>query len=205
MFSSRNKKNNVYPCKHQFYYVKVGMYGSVSMINCYFQFPVSFVINFVLPKDQALKQVEEENLSTKALITNADKQKGQSDEADKSRTQVTCECVAMHQNLPSEFPTRSDTNQAIQSLKMARCSKFWIKIEEKLHFPCNKNRGAYQLYGHRTADHRLCFCICKKTVISCRGSNVKFLNVLTLINFTVNTLKFNLRHLPWVKPQGDAN
>ena len=58
------------------------------MINCYFQFPVSFVINFVLPKDQALKQVEEENLSTKALITNADKQKGQSDEADKSRTQV---------------------------------------------------------------------------------------------------------------------
>ena len=53
-----------------------------------FQFPVSFVINFVLPKDEALKQVEEENLSTKTLISNADKQKGQSDEADKSRTQV---------------------------------------------------------------------------------------------------------------------
>ena len=53
-----------------------------------FQFPISFVINFVLPKDEALKQVEEENLSTKTLISNADKQKGQSDEADKSRTQV---------------------------------------------------------------------------------------------------------------------
>ena len=25
MFFSRNKKNNVYPCKTQFYYIKVGM------------------------------------------------------------------------------------------------------------------------------------------------------------------------------------
>ena len=24
MFSSKNKKNNVYPCKPQFYYIKVG-------------------------------------------------------------------------------------------------------------------------------------------------------------------------------------
>ena len=27
MFLSRNKKNNVYPCKHQFYYIKVGLKG----------------------------------------------------------------------------------------------------------------------------------------------------------------------------------
>ena len=27
MFSSKNKKNNVYPCKLQFYYVKVGVKG----------------------------------------------------------------------------------------------------------------------------------------------------------------------------------
>ena len=27
MFLSRNKKNNVYPCKPQFYYVKVGFNG----------------------------------------------------------------------------------------------------------------------------------------------------------------------------------
>ena len=27
MFSSRNKKNNVYPCKPQFYYIKVGFNG----------------------------------------------------------------------------------------------------------------------------------------------------------------------------------
>ena len=27
MFLSRNKKNNVYPCKSQFYYIKVGFKG----------------------------------------------------------------------------------------------------------------------------------------------------------------------------------
>ena len=27
MFSSRNKKTNVYPCKPQFYYIKVGFKG----------------------------------------------------------------------------------------------------------------------------------------------------------------------------------
>ena len=27
MFSSRNKKNNVYPCKPQFYYIKMGFKG----------------------------------------------------------------------------------------------------------------------------------------------------------------------------------
>ena len=27
MFLSRNKKNNVYSCKHQFYYIKVGFKG----------------------------------------------------------------------------------------------------------------------------------------------------------------------------------
>ena len=27
MFSSKNKKNNVYPCKPQFYYTKVGFKG----------------------------------------------------------------------------------------------------------------------------------------------------------------------------------
>ena len=28
MFLSRNKKNNVYPCKPQFYYITVGLSGS---------------------------------------------------------------------------------------------------------------------------------------------------------------------------------
>ena len=28
MFSNKNKKNNVYPCKPKFYYIKVGFKGS---------------------------------------------------------------------------------------------------------------------------------------------------------------------------------
>ena len=35
MFLSRNKKNNVYPCKPQFYYIKVGFKG-VKIIYAYF-------------------------------------------------------------------------------------------------------------------------------------------------------------------------
>ena len=30
-------------------------------------------------------------------------------------------------------PTRSDTNRPVQSQKMARCFKFWIKIAEDLY------------------------------------------------------------------------
>ena len=33
MFFSRNKKNNVYPCEHQFYYINVGFTG-VKLYTC---------------------------------------------------------------------------------------------------------------------------------------------------------------------------
>ena len=36
MFLSRNKKNNVYPCKPQFYYIKVG-FKWVNIIQAYFR------------------------------------------------------------------------------------------------------------------------------------------------------------------------
>ena len=35
MFLSRNKKNNVYPCKPQFYYIKVGFKGVKILQACY--------------------------------------------------------------------------------------------------------------------------------------------------------------------------
>ena len=35
MFSSRNKKNNVYPCKPQFYYIKVGFKGVQIISACF--------------------------------------------------------------------------------------------------------------------------------------------------------------------------
>ena len=35
MFLSRNKKNNVYPCKPQFYYIKVGFKGVKNYIGMF--------------------------------------------------------------------------------------------------------------------------------------------------------------------------
>ena len=35
MFFSRNKNNNVYPCKSQFYYIKVGFKGSQNNIGVF--------------------------------------------------------------------------------------------------------------------------------------------------------------------------
>ena len=35
MFLCRNKKNNLYPCKHQFYYIKVGFKGVRIIQACF--------------------------------------------------------------------------------------------------------------------------------------------------------------------------
>ena len=35
MFLSRNKKNNVYPCKPQFYYIKMGFKGVKIIYTCF--------------------------------------------------------------------------------------------------------------------------------------------------------------------------
>ena len=35
MFLSRNKTNNVYPCKPQFYYIKVGFKGVNIIVACF--------------------------------------------------------------------------------------------------------------------------------------------------------------------------
>ena len=69
----------------------------------------------------------------------------------------------------SGFPTRSDTNLAVQPQKISRGLKFQIKEEEELYHPCSENKGADQLRGYREADLRLCFRICKKPVISQQG------------------------------------
>ena len=62
------------------------------------------------------------------------------------------------------FPTRSDTNQAVQLQKMARGLKFRIRKVEGLYYPCSENKGADQLRGYREADLRLCIGICKMLV-----------------------------------------
>ena len=64
--------------------------------------------------------------------------------------------------------TRSDTNQAVQLLDMARGLKFWIPEVEVLYYPSSENKGADQLrgYRYREADQRLCFRICRTLVFS---------------------------------------
>ena len=64
------------------------------------------------------------------------------------------------------FLIRSGTNQAVQSQKMARDWKFWIKKVEELYYPCSENKGADQLRGYREADLRLCFRLCRLLVFS---------------------------------------
>ena len=66
----------------------------------------------------------------------------------------------------SGFPTRSDTNQAVQLQKMDIGLNFRIYEVEGLYYPCSENKGADQLRGYREADLRLCFRICKKPVFS---------------------------------------
>ena len=66
----------------------------------------------------------------------------------------------------SGFPTWSDTNRAVKAQNMARRSKFRIKIEEGLHYPCGENKGADQLRSYCTADLRPCFRKGKKPVFS---------------------------------------
>ena len=67
------------------------------------------------------------------------------------------------------FPNRSDTNRSVQAQKRARSLKFWIEVGHELHYPSSENKGADQLRGHREADLRLCFCICRLLVFSYGG------------------------------------
>ena len=59
-----------------------------------------------------------------------------------------------------------NTNQAVQSQKMARDLKFLIYTEEELYYPCSENKGADQLRNYCEADLRLWFRICRLLVFS---------------------------------------
>ena len=70
------------------------------------------------------------------------------------------------ENRSSGFPTRSDTNRAVQAQKMARGLKFRIYEVDEFYYLCSENKGADQLRVYREADLRLCFRICKNPVFS---------------------------------------
>ena len=64
------------------------------------------------------------------------------------------------------FPTRSDTNQAVQLQKLAGGLKFRIYEVEGLYYQCSENKDADQLHCYRKADLHLCFRISKMLVFS---------------------------------------
>ena len=68
------------------------------------------------------------------------------------------------------FSNRSDTNRPVQAQKRARSLKFRIEVEEELYIPSSENKGADQLRGHREADLRLCFRLCRLLVFPWGGS-----------------------------------
>ena len=70
------------------------------------------------------------------------------------------------------FPNGSDTNQAVQSQKQARGSKFWIYLEKGLYYLSSEDKGADQLWGYREADLRLCFRLCRLLVFPWGGSYI---------------------------------
>ena len=69
-------------------------------------------------------------------------------------------------------PTRSDTNQAVQSQKMVSGWKFWIYKVEELYYPCSENNGADQLRNYCEADLRLCFSHMQIVGFPMHGSNL---------------------------------
>ena len=69
------------------------------------------------------------------------------------------------------FPNMSDTNRPVQAQKTDRSLKSGIKVEEELYYPSTENKGADQLHGHREADLRLCFRLCRLLFFSRGGSN----------------------------------
>ena len=46
----------------------------------------------------------------------------------------------------------------------------YLECGEIVLYLCTENKDVYQLRSYRTADLRLCFCICKKQVFSSCGS-----------------------------------
>ena len=63
--------------------------------------------------------------------------------------------------MSSRFPTRSDTNRAVQPQKMARSLKLLKKLDCTVYV-VKQRAGADQLRCYRTVDLHLCFHICKK-------------------------------------------
>ena len=59
-------------------------------------------------------------------------------------TKLSVDELHCEKNMFSGFLTKSDTNPAVQSQKMATGLQFWIKGGEGLYYLCSENKGADQ-------------------------------------------------------------
>ena len=66
--------------------------------------------------------------------------------------------------LAFEFPTRTDTNRAVQLQKIASGLKFGIYNVEGSYYLCSENKGANKLSSYHTADLGLLFWHMQKAV-----------------------------------------
>ena len=81
--------------------------------------------------------------------------------------QENCLIIAATQEKQSSgFPTRSDTNQPVQSSKKATSLKFQSLDYEGLYYLFCENKDNDQLCSHCTADLRLCFYIGRNLVFT---------------------------------------
>ena len=113
--------------------------------------------------------------------------------------------ASLWENRSSGFPTRSDTNRAVQSQKMARSLKFVFRKQRNCTSYVAKNKGADQLCGYREADLRLCFRICKNPLFSWQGSYFSqdfqmhlAVNISNVVKINAN--RFNLTKKNMLRP-----
>ena len=73
----------------------------------------------------------------------------------------TFESRHAHENPTMWFPNRSDSNRAVQALKMARGFFFYLRKKWRnctyMYYSCSKNKGADQLHSYCKAELHLCF------------------------------------------------
>ena len=70
----------------------------------------------------------------------------------KLKGSTTLKGAASRENRSSWFPTRSYTNRAVQTQKMARGLKLHSKEVEEKFYLCSETKVSEQLCGYRRAD-----------------------------------------------------
>ena len=75
------------------------------------------------------------------------------EEENKIQKKLRVSRAASWEYLSSGFPTRSDTNWAVQPQKLVRDLKLWVKLVEGLY--SSQNKGADQLHSNQLHSNQL--------------------------------------------------